>query len=635
MDPVRYNELVASLEALARTAPRSLRRRVIALIALGYGYVFTILGLVLGTLAALLWFTIFGERNVLAIKLALAVGIVAWLIVKSLWVKTVAPDGDELRHGVATALDRRVEEIRAALDAPRLDTVLLTADFNAAVTQIPRLGIFGWPKTYLLLGVPLMFALDKAQFDAVLAHEFAHLSGSHPKLGLWVFRMSRTWQQLLDHLERARSWASSLFDAFFRWYVPRLQAYGFVMSRRDEYEADADAARVTSAEAMGGSLAVLEVRSRALGEEFWPGIWQRVESDAAPPDRTWSAVPALLRENALRPVYVEWLGSALQRQALDDDTHPSLGERLAALGIDATRGEPAALAAQLMPPMRASAAEHYLGDRATAMLATLEQSWRETMKDPWGQRHTELRTRRARATALLDRERAGSPLEPHELWELANAIVELEDDRAATPYLRRTVEGMPRNAAAHFLLGRALLAANDGAGVEHIRTAVSLDAELGPAGASALRYWFAEHGDRAGVESAQIEQQENEAQLRLAAAERETVTKDSTFVPAQLPPQDVEGMRAIAAAQPRISRMWVVRRVTRYLPDKPMIVVLVMPRGWRLGSWGARDTKLAQAVLSAIELTDPAHVTVYVLTGQIAWLWKKLRAVAGAEMYSR
>lgn len=66
--------------------------------------------------------------------------------------------------------------------------------------------------------------------------------------------MSRTWNQLLDQLETKRSWGHRLFEQFIRWYQPRLQAYGLVMSRRDEYEADTDAAGVTSPESMGAAL---------------------------------------------------------------------------------------------------------------------------------------------------------------------------------------------------------------------------------------------------------------------------------------------------------------------------------------------------------------------------------------------
>ena len=235
MEPQRYEQLVQELEALSRTAPGVLRRRVRLLVALGYTYVFGVLATMLAAIAALVWLVTRTHTGGLAVKLGIPLLGLTYVIARSLWVKVAPPSGTRLEPGAAPTLEARIEEIRRALDAPRADTVLLTGDFNASVTQIPRLGVLGWPKTYLSLGVPLMLALDRRQLDAVLGHEFAHLSGAHPKLGLWVYRMSRTWDQLLTQLQEKQSWGHKLFEPFVRWYAPRTHAYGYVLSRRDEY----------------------------------------------------------------------------------------------------------------------------------------------------------------------------------------------------------------------------------------------------------------------------------------------------------------------------------------------------------------------------------------------------------------
>lgn len=261
MDPAAYNRLVKTLEASARERPKQLRRGALAFVALGYGYVGAVLIGVLGAGLGIFFLMLEGSSaNALGAKAGFALLVLAWIIMRSLWVKLPAPEGIALDLASAPALARRLEEIRAALRAPKPNDVLLTMDFNAAVFQRPRFGVFGWPKTYLQLGVPLLYALDAEQFDAVLAHEFAHLSRAHPKTGLWVFRVSRTWQQLLNQLHQSGSKAGWLFKRFFHWYVPRLEARGFVMSRRDEYEADAEAAQIAGADAMGSALLARIVR---------------------------------------------------------------------------------------------------------------------------------------------------------------------------------------------------------------------------------------------------------------------------------------------------------------------------------------------------------------------------------------
>lgn len=636
MDPLRYNALVTRLETLARANPGALRRRALGLIALGYGYVLAILLAIFGTLAAVVWLMVSAGKGAALFKVVIALLVVGWLILKSLWVRTEPPPGVVLPKGGAPVLDTRVEEIRSALRAPRADAVLLTNDFNASVTQVPRLGIFGWPRTYLSLGLPLMYGLDQRQLDAVLAHEFAHLSGAHPKMGLWVYRMSRTWQQLLAHLEEARSWGSRLFDWFVRWYQPRLQAHGFVMSRRDEYEADADAARVTSADAMAAALVALEIRGRALNERFWPQLWKRAEIDHTPPERSWSTVPALLRDDVPQPLRLEWLGKALGRRALDDDTHPSLAERLAALGVLSPHAAQAEqLAERMLPPLARSAAEHYLGDVASELLVSFEREWREGVAESWREHHESLKARRARASELIARDEAGPPLDADEVWELACTVAELEDERAAIPYLRRTVDATPGNAVAHFMLGRALIAGGDEAGVERLRTAMSLDQEAVPASTELLRQFFADRGERELIEEIQVDQYAYAEMMRLAAAERADVGRKDTLVAPELPEEDLERLRSVAASHARVKELYVARKLTEHRKDQPMYVVVAVPRWWRVGSWGSADQELARRILDDIVLSGTAHVLVIVMSGSAAWLLKRMKKVAGSLVYSR
>jgi Zn-dependent protease with chaperone function len=634
MDPVRYNAIVARLEELARANPRGLRRRVVGLVALGYGYVLGVLLLVLASIVALVLTVGATHSGAAAVKVLIGLLALAWLIVKSLWVRAEPPSGHVLPAGAAPVLDQRVEQIRAALDAPHADTVLLTSDFNASVTQIPRFGIFGWPRTYLTLGIPLLYALDPHQLDAVLAHEFAHLSGAHPKLGLWVYRMSRTWRLLLANLAH-RPAGRFVFSRFFRWYVPRLQAYGFVMSRRDEYEADAEAASLCGADVMGEALVALEIRSRALRERAWPEVWRRAVHENTPPERSWSTVAMVIRQELPHAERVEWLGRALRRHALDDDTHPSLGDRLRALGVaEPAMAMPGELAERLLPPLLSSAAGHYLGSVADVMLVTMDRQWHEEIAESWQQRHDELKVLRARADALLRRDGEDHPLEPGELWELTCAIAELDGDRAAIPYVQRAVHVLSSVAATHFMLGRALLAEGDSAGVRHVRDAMMLDSELLAPGLEMLRQHYAEVSDPAEVESIQLEQHAHLECLREVGDERGQVLKRDPFVPAELSAALLDALTAAASARPRVKAVWVARKLTRLMPDRPLLVVLVEPHWWRWRGPSAAGQRLAQEMLEAIAPSTTGDLLVITLHGHIRWLREKMKRVAGARVLS-
>lgn len=633
MEPERYNKLVTELEEISRGDARRLRRRVLLLIALGYAYVLGILLAIVGAAAGAIWLAAtLRSGGAVAGKLVLALVVVAVLIVRSLWVRTAPPPGRPFALDRSPALQRRVEEIRTALEAPRADVVLITDDFNASVTQIPRLGIFGWPKTYLTIGLPLMFGLEPRHFDSVLAHEFAHLSGAHPKLGLWVYRMSRTWGHLLHQLESSRSWASKLFEAFIRWYAPRLQAYGFVMSRRDEYEADADAARVTSAESMGRALMAVELHGRLVAEKFWPVLWRRVAAEPTPPARSLSMLPDVLRGGLEPPLRAEWLGRALSRRALDDDTHPSLGERLTALGVSVSEGGASAESAE---PLSVSAADHYLGDSAHMLLATMEREWLQAVDETWKAQHNAARELRSRLDSLVARQRSGEALSADELFEIATATGELDGEQAAVPHLRALLDVQPDHAIAQFLLGRALLAGNDPSGVEYVRRAMDLAPEVVQAGAEILRQHFAERNDESGLLEMRKRQFDNEEVMRLAMAERGAVTRNDTLIPHELGESDVAALASLSEGEPRVTALWVARKTTRHLPDSPLIVLLVEPKWWRLGGIARNDQKLAGDILSQVTLSVNAHLLVIVLSGSTGWLLRRMRKVPGACVFKR
>jgi hypothetical protein len=42
------------------------------------------------------------------------------------------------------------------LKTASIHEVLVTPEFNASIAQVPRLGVFGWHRNYLRIGLPLM-----------------------------------------------------------------------------------------------------------------------------------------------------------------------------------------------------------------------------------------------------------------------------------------------------------------------------------------------------------------------------------------------------------------------------------------------------------------------------------------------
>src|SRR5688572_6982158 len=177
MTDEQFEALVGRLDAKAKADPAGYKTRVLLMALLGNAYLGVMLALIATLLAAaavsVVWLKAAG------VKIAFVVGVFLWMVLKALWVKVPPPEGTEIIERDSPELFAMIEKIRRDLRGPRFHHVLVTDDFNAAVVQAPRLGIFGWYRNYLLIGLPLAMALSMDQFKAVLAHEFGHLAKGH------------------------------------------------------------------------------------------------------------------------------------------------------------------------------------------------------------------------------------------------------------------------------------------------------------------------------------------------------------------------------------------------------------------------------------------------------------------------
>jgi Zn-dependent protease with chaperone function len=150
------------------------------------------------------------------------------------------------------------------------------------VVQVLRFGVLGWPRNYLLLGLPLLEGFAPGELRAVLAHEFAHLSKAHGRFGLDLPR-TPFLGTIFQHLSRPRhpavSCGRSSGGSSVVW--PRFNACAFVLSRANEYEADAGRAPGRG-RADGSALCRLALYDRVLDETFWPKVWEEASAPTPP-----------------------------------------------------------------------------------------------------------------------------------------------------------------------------------------------------------------------------------------------------------------------------------------------------------------------------------------------------------------
>src|SRR5262249_1064870 len=378
-----YRTLVERLESLARERPAHYRRRVTALALLG------ILYRVLFTLAA------FAVPIALPLAIYPRVWPVPAVVILALyfgvfWFNVRPIPGRRISAAEAPGLFAALEALRAKILAPPVHEVVLGKDFNASAAQRPRLGVFGWHKQVLVLGVPLLATLSREQLLAVIGHELGHFSKAHGRSGHWIYQIRSSWEELYEGIGQDASPLGAAVNVFYRWFVPYFDAYSFAFARLCEYEADADSAIASDRESAASALATVHAYSAWLAHSFWPALWRSArEQPDAPAD-----VPRRLAD-AVRAAPPEELQShqrdALQRASDLDDTHPTLAERLAALGA----GE-----LKLAPPA-VSAGEALLGAGWDAALREAGESWRRANARAWRDHHQRLKTNARRLEQLL------------------------------------------------------------------------------------------------------------------------------------------------------------------------------------------------------------------------------------------
>jgi Zn-dependent protease with chaperone function len=616
-----FAALVHRLEAVAAARPAAYRRRVVLFALLGYGYVLGVLAAALGALALAIAGVVLGEVRAGSglVKGTEALATLAAVLLRGLWVRLDPPEGIPLRAADAPELFATIERVRRHLRAPRVHQVLLVDAFNAAVCQVPRLGVLGWQKNHLLIGLPFLQAFSREQLEAVLAHEFGHLSGAHGRLGGWIYRVRATWTRITEKMEAKGHWASFVFLPFFRWYAPWFAAWSFVQARRQEIEADRASAELVGASTAADALCGSAIAGAFLEESWWPRVYAAADRaprpDAAAP---YTTLRQALRAGPRREDAQAWLSAALRRTTGTTDTHPCLYDRLAALGAEA----------RVPAPPETSAGEALLGRALPALARALDERWRREVEAWWSERHGRVASATARLAAL-DAEAAAAPLAPAQAFEQARLREQLEGAEPAQPLYAALVLREPGHVGARFALGRILLARDDESGLAHLEEAAKRsDEAILPACELAWRY-LKRHGSDAEAERWRERAVARQAVVDGAAAERATFRLDGRYLPHGVEPRELAALREALAAHPSVRRAWLVRRDVDFEPERPLFALGVVQKRALFGQRN-KDLALQQELVDTVPL--PGEAFVLVLNHRRAKQRRVFTAVPGSRI---
>lgn len=629
MDTPTFERMVARLEAESAQRPAAYQAKVALLALLGFALLALVVGmsgagllLLAGAGIALLMTG--GKALILLLKLGKLLVLLAiplWLLLKSslqaLFVRLPAPEGRGLERGQAPALFEAMDRMRERMKGPRFHHVLVTDEVNAAVVQRPAFGLFGWPRNYLILGLPLLEALTPDEALAVVAHEYGHLAGSHGRFGAFIYRLRLSWGTVQAVTRQWPGWVGAGARKALGWYVPYFNAYSFVLARANEYQADRASADLVGADVAAHALKRVNLAG-PRHERFMDDIAGRVRLQAEPPqDLTmrWAAEAAQAPDaDHARG----WLDRALQRLPMPHDTHPSLRERLRALHAPADAAE--------LPPLAVdrSAAQAWLGDGLAPLREALARDWHLRVQPRWRERHAELQAERGELAGLMA---VASP-DREQLLRRIGLQQRLEPGFDALAAWTGFNAAHADDVAGLFHEAVARLEAGDEAGLALLERVMALDAEAtGPACEQAFRF-LSERGDeRAKLYVERFQRRQEVEALRQRQAVEFSVRHELRS-PVELPADQLQQCRTLLAAHRRhIAEAFVARRVLPADPAAATYVVAV--RLDAVSRFLGRGAKIAKR-LAGLDWPMPCFVVV--LEKECKPLRQRLLALPGTRL---
>lgn len=615
----QFEALVARLEHQARKSPGAYKLRVFFLALLGNLY---LAGVLLATVVILVALVAsIRYLQAAAIKLVVIVAAFLLMLLRAMWIRVNPPQGTLVRENDAPELFRIIEELRRDIDIPRLHQVLVTNELNAAVYQAPRFGIFAGTRNYLIIGLPLMKSLTIPQFQAVLGHEFGHVSRGHGRLNNWLYRQRLRWSRLTVMLKARNHKGAALFTRFLGWYSPYFNAYSFPLARGNEYEADAAAVRLTSPQVVAEALTRIEVVGRYLSERYWPAIHRQAGDTPQPAFMPHASLGQRVAQEIGDADAKRWLTRALETRTTVNDTHPSLSDRLRA--IDA--------APQWVVPRTGESADQLLGPSIDAITQALDNQWQVAVREAWRARYQEVQQERSRFLELNRKRDSGEELSVHEACERAILTESVAGDaQGAIAQLHLLHEQAPTDAIICYALGARLLQQEDESGRGLIEEAMAKNENAVTNGCQLLRDYYWRRGDQkaANLWHERLMQRAEEEQN--AAQERRQIQTTDTFDPHELSADNLEKLLAPLRAIPKLRKVYLVKKRVRFFPERPLYVM-----GYTIAAfWPWRHRELAKKIAAQIAETVsfPGQALFLCITGKSGRFQRKFRWMRGSRI---
>jgi heat shock protein HtpX len=245
------------------------------------------------------------------------------------------PPGVRVTHEGQPALVELIEDEARGCGEDAPDEIYATFDVNAGVTEVGR------RRRVMIVGLPLLQLVTERGLRSIIAHELGHYAGGDTRLGPWIHRTREAVLRTIGHLSDAdgdESWTQALVRLPFVWYGKAFLRITNAISRREEFAADAFAARRVGRDVHVTTLRCVHAYAPTF-DVYWANeVAPLLSAGRRPP--VGEGFRAFVHADAVEAAARRHLQQELAQGATDPyDSHPSLAERIAALE-GCPRGEP-------------------------------------------------------------------------------------------------------------------------------------------------------------------------------------------------------------------------------------------------------------------------------------------------------
>lgn len=323
-DPYRVSRTINLSVRISLQQPPSLLGR--ALVALMLTVGFYVLAVGLSFALVILPYGVWKSTGHLNAQLTIFCAVSALLIMYSIAPRIdrfIAP-GPRLGEADHPRLFELIRSVSDATGQGMPAEVYLVPDLNAWVAN--RGGLLGIGSRRIMgLGLPAFHTLSTRQFAAVIAHEFGHYHQGDVALGPLLYRVRQSIARTLHALEER----SNILQILFNWYGQLFMRVTTAISRRQEYGADALAARIAGRDPLSTGLETIHSASPIYdgywGTEVLPVLISGKRPRIGDGFRRFSSAPRV------RDATASILNAAMEAPDDPFDTHPPLARRLAAV----------------------------------------------------------------------------------------------------------------------------------------------------------------------------------------------------------------------------------------------------------------------------------------------------------------